>query len=426
MGQPGTPVAVQARDSGDGPVRRRILVVVPFTPRHDLRHGGRVVAQLLVRLAARHEVGLVHLQERGAPGLEPELAAACSVTRAVEVQFVDGRAERRRRRADVLLAPLSGLPSPAAAVHHRRLVEACVRAAGDWEPDVIQIEHDQLAYCGRPLRGASEAPLVLTCHEPGVLASRDQARASSGRHALAHRLDAWSWRRYWRRHLPVFDAIVTFTESDRAVIEDFGLGVEVESIGLGIEIPGEPLSATGHGEPTVAFVGGYRHPPNADAALRLIGSIMPDVRSRVPGMRLKLVGADPTPAMREAAGALDEVTGPVPRVEPLVDAAAVVALPIRLGGGMRVKLLEALAAGKAIVASRLAAAGLDLRDGQELLLAETDAEFADAIARLAGDEALREALGAAARDWAVRNLSWDSRVARYEALYSRLLSGARG
>lgn len=428
MGHPGTPAAGQARVAsrepagGGGP--ERLLVVVPFTPRRDLRHGGRVVAQLLERMAERRDVGVVHLQQHGESGLEPSLAERCAITRAVEVPYRDERAARRRRRADVLLAPLRGLPSQVGAVYERRLVDACVDVARSWAPDVIQVEHDQLAHCGWHLRRACDARLALTCHEPGLLASRDQARVTSGRHALAHRLDAWSWRRYWRRYLPAFDVIVTFTDADRAIIEEFGIEVAVESIGLGIEIPSESLSAAGHGDPAIVFVGGYRHPPNADAAVRLIDSIMPEVRRRVPGLRLRIVGADPTPVMRARAGELDEITGPVPAVEPLVDAALAMVLPLRLGGGMRVKLLEALAAGKAVVASPLAAAGLELVDGRELLLAEADADFVDAIVRLAGDQRLRESLGAAARDWAVRNLSWDARVARYERLYAGLLGQA--
>jgi len=91
-----------------------------------------------------------------------------------------------------------------------------------------------------------------------------------------------------------------------------------------------------------------------------------------------------------------------------------------------VKLLEALAAGKAVVASPRAAAGLDMTDRKEILLAKTDAEFADAIVMLIGDEDARARIGAAARAWALANLSWDSRVVKYERLYRSLLATPRG
>jgi glycosyltransferase involved in cell wall biosynthesis len=115
----------------------------------------------------------------------------------------------------------------------------------------------------------------------------------------------------------------------------------------------------------------------------------------------------------------------VPDVAPYLDAAAVVVVPLRLGGGMRVKVLEALGAGKAVVCSPLAAEGLDVADGAELLLAESDEEFAAAIARLLGDAALRRALGASARNWARERASAGDRIAAYEALYRELVTPSR-
>jgi glycosyltransferase involved in cell wall biosynthesis len=171
-------------------------------------------------------------------------------------------------------------------------------------------------------------------------------------------------------------------------------------------------------------VGGYSHPPNADAAVRLMQAIMPIARRRNPNLRLRLVGDKPTLAMARLATRRDQVTGTVADVQPYLDEAALVALPLRLGGGMRVKLLEALAAGKAIVASPLAARGLELADGRELVLAETDEEFAEAIVTLIADPDARRSLAQHAREWALQHLDWESRVRRYEELY-RCLSGSR-
>jgi glycosyltransferase involved in cell wall biosynthesis len=88
---------------------------------------------------------------------------------------------------------------------------------------------------------------------------------------------------------------------------------------------------------------------------------------------------------------------------------------------MRVKVLEALAAGKPVVASRLAIEGLGVADGEQLLTAETDDEFADRISRLLGDDELRARLGAHARAWAEQNLTWPATLDRFDELYSRLL-----
>jgi glycosyltransferase involved in cell wall biosynthesis len=178
----------------------------------------------------------------------------------------------------------------------------------------------------------------------------------------------------------------------------------------------------GASPPTIVFIGGYLHPPNIDAAMTLMRGIMPLVRRRMPGLKLTLVGDRPTNAMLRAARPEDEITGGVPSVAPYVDAATLIVLPIRLGGGMRVKLLEALAAGKAVIASPLAAAGLTVRDGHELRFAETDAEFANVILELLANEEARRRLGGGARAWALQNLDWQRRVRRYEDLYDSILA----
>jgi glycosyltransferase involved in cell wall biosynthesis len=217
------------------------------------------------------------------------------------------------------------------------------------------------------------------------------------------------------------DAVVVFTEEDHRALAAAGDGVRIATIPLGIEIPAEPLDPLGSNS-TIAYVGGYQHLPNADAAVRLMRSIAPRIRQRVPSLRVSVVGAAPTAEMREAASPQDDITGAVPSVAPYVNEAAVVVLPIRLGGGMRVKLLEALAAGKAVVASPRAAAGVSVTPGVDLELAETDDEFADTVVALLLDDTRRADLARNARAWALMNLGWSRAVQRYEELYSSLLT----
>lgn len=426
MAEGGTPARPRTSAPGrvghsSGPLR--LLFAVPFSPRLDLPHGGRVVAQLLLRLAMRHQVAVVYLRRTGSDPIDRQLAARCDFVEELELSDRGVFGPEAIRRLRVLAAPLRGIPTQVAVHGDRHLAEACAGIAGRWQPDVVQIETDTIAHWGSVLRDSGIGAIrILTCHEPGTLASEDQARVAGGRQRLAHRLDAAGWRRYWSRSLPAFDAVVTLTDHDRGVIEAAAPGPRVVTIGLGIDLPAEPLSAGGLGDPSVLFVGSFLHPPNADAALRLLGSIMPAVRRRIPGLRLFLVGKDPGRKLLEAATADDTVTGRVPSVTPFVDEAALVVLPIRLGGGMRVKLLEALAAGKAVVASPLAAAGLDVTDGKQLVLADTDEEFADAIVSLVGDAARRRGMGSAARAWALANLGWDSPVGAYEQLYRSMLA----
>jgi glycosyltransferase involved in cell wall biosynthesis len=171
----------------------------------------------------------------------------------------------------------------------------------------------------------------------------------------------------------------------------------------------------------VLFVGGFGHVPNVDAAMRLC-ELFPNVLERVPDAQLEIVGANPPPRLAAFASERISLAGGVGDVEPYIDRAAVVAAPLRLGGGTRIKVLEALGHGKAVVATPLAVEGLDVRHERELLLAETDAAFSDAVARLLVDREERRHLARAARRWAEQELNLEHSAIAYDALYRDLVS----
>lgn len=408
-----------ALPDGHAGARLRILFVTPFGPRFDSKHGGRFVAQLLHRLVDRHEIGVVYQRLPDSEPIDPGLAARCRLVREIPfaAQSWFGAGWQHQRR--VLEAIPRSRPSAVAAIYSREFAEAVRDTADRFAPAIIQIEHDTLCFC-IPAADRPHRSVLLSCHDPGLNASRDLIRVTSGRRRLSHRLDVIAWRRYWAHTLSRADAVITFTARDAVLISEAVPDAQIVPIPLGIDIPVMAANPVGHPPPQVVFIGGYVHPPNADAALRLMRSIMPRVRREQAGLQLVLVGDQPTAAMREAAGEYDVITGAVHSVDPFVENAALIAVPVRLGGGMRVKLLEALAAGKAVVASPLAAAGLDVLDDAQLRLAESDDDFARTILELLADAGARARLGASAREWAQDNLDWGLGVGRYEALYRRL------
>ena len=175
---------------------------------------------------------------------------------------------------------------------------------------------------------------------------------------------------------------------------------------------------------SVLFVGSFIHQPNVDCATRLARDIFPAVRERVPEATLRLVGSHAPAHVLALAGAGITVHSDVPDVRPYLNRAAVVAMPIKLGGGMRVKVLEAITGGKAVVASPVALAGLSVHDGTEVIVAERDPEFVDAIASLLRESDRRVAIARAARRWAEANLNADRQIQEYEALYTRLTANS--
>jgi glycosyltransferase involved in cell wall biosynthesis len=412
------PLAAPSQVNATRPVRR-LLFLLPFAPRLDAVHGGsRTIAQLLAALADRHRLAVVYLRGAEEPGMADALRARCEIVEEVP-RGPEGRVRRSLRGARAVRSLLGGTPpwvsEWAVPCYGRRVREI----AEDWQPDIVQIEYHVMGQYLSALRG-NAAPRVLVQHDPGATAARGRLTTRRWLARLPAHLEVRAWERYEAAIMQEVQAVVVFTERDRRAIERQVEGVRVARIPIGTTLPERPLSPLGQEPASLLFLGSFVHPPNTDAAVRLITSIFPRLRERFPDLWLHVVGDAPPQVVRDAAGVHVAVTGRVPDVEPYLDRAAVVVAPLRLGGGMRVKVLEALAAGKATVASPLAAEGLDVVDGEHIVLADSDDQFCDAVAGLLQDPDRRLALAARARTWAGEHLGWDRAVRAYESLYDTL------
>jgi glycosyltransferase involved in cell wall biosynthesis len=404
----------------------RLLVLAPFAPRLDAPHGGgRSIAQLVTELGLRHRVALLALRPEGDPPVDELVRERCELVEEIPLPGAGATmASRGRRHARLLRGLARGRPMwvadcwvPAFAMRVDELVRS-------WQPDIVQAEFHVM---GQYLAGfgAEEATRVVTQHEPGASAAAETWRASSGLTRLLSRVDALAWRRYEASLLNEVEATVVYTERDLHSLAQLAPSARIVRISLGGLIPGA-VPDDARTEPEVLlFVGNFMHPPNVDAAKRLVDQIIPRVLREAPRARLYVVG-DRAPAFlrdEDRPGVI--VTGWVEHVTPYLARAAVVVAPIRTGGGQRVKVIDALIAGKALVASRRAIEGFDLKDGREVVIAETDEEFANGILRLFADQDERVALGSRARAWAEANLGWARTIDGYDGLYSELARGDR-
>jgi glycosyltransferase involved in cell wall biosynthesis len=391
----------------------RVLVVAPFPVRMDGRHGGsRAVGQMLATLAARQTVALVVLKGEGEAGVDDGLRELCDLVEevgipAVGTSIVSRLIDRIRLRAGLL----RGIPTWAAVRGAPGFRERLEQIAQEWRPDVVQLEY---RITGRflPLRG---------CAAPVVLVEHDSAGPVDVESALLRKMEDRAWRSLGRAAFGSADAVVVFTGRDGSAVSSLSRSARVVRIPLGYELHDPAANPIGNDPHGVLFVASFLHPPNVDAALWLAHDIFPSVRARVPTATLQLVGSQVTDEIRALARPGVAIRPDVAEVWPFLDAAAVVVAPIRLGGGMRVKVLEALAAGKALVATPLAVEGLELGDGEPALVVESALAFADAVVELLTDVARRRRMAESARRWAERNLDVESQVAAYEALYESLL-----
>jgi glycosyltransferase involved in cell wall biosynthesis len=268
--------------------------------------------------------------------------------------------------------------------------------------------------------GPATCPTVLRQLEPGSAAARDQARGQPGARRLAHLIERPLWDRYERRLLEQMSAVVALTVRDAESMRELAPAARIVRIPLGTEIPTRAADPLGGSPPSLLFTGNFVHPPNVSAATRLANTILPLVRAVVPDAELRVVGPAPPAALRGRTREGIFALGEVPDLWPFLDAASLVVAPLHEGGGMRVKVAEALAAGKAVVASGRAVEGLAVASGDQLLLAETDDAVAAACVRLLRSSEVRAGLARRARAWAERHLGWDAPVTAFEQLYASL------
>lgn len=393
---------------------RRLLLLVPFPPRLDAKHGGgKLIAQMIGALSAHYEIGLIYFRASGELPVDEFLQQHCTLIEEVD------RPPIRHSLFDLSVRKQPLWVSEWSADAFAARVRAVARA---WQPDIVQIEYHIM---GQYLSALDDcpAPRVLTEHDPGTQAARDQRDQQQGFARLPHYLNVWTWERFERAIFRKVQAVVVFTERDRHVIAPLARLTPVVQITPGTLLPAESLNPFGASPPQLLFVGNFVHAPNVDAAMRLIGQIFPAVRKHYPRAKLLIVGDHPTVQLQQMAGDNVVITGCVPDVTTYLDDAAVVVVPLRLGGGIRVKVLEAMASGKAVLASPLAVEGLDLSPSEHVMVAETDEQFSAGIIELLSNPPSRAALASRARTWAEENLGWQKAVTAYDKLYQSLIDG---
>jgi glycosyltransferase involved in cell wall biosynthesis len=401
----------------------RLLFLLPFAPRLDATHGGgRATAQLIAGLTARHQVALIYLRAPAEPPVDDILRKRCALVEEILRPNGGFSLAQRWSRLNSLLRGRPLWATFTAVAAYRARVRTLART---WQPDIVQIEFHVMGQYLSALDGC-RAPRVLTEHEPGAKAARDMWQSRRGFARVPYYLNRLAWERFERTIFGQVQAVVVFTENDRQAVAQLTQQTPIVRIPLGTMLSEQPLNPLGCLPISLVFVGSFIHPPNVDAAMRLITAIFPEVQARFPELILYVVGDRPPRQIHQMANKNIVVTGRVSDVTPYLDRATLVIVPLRLGGGMRVKVLEALAAGKAVVASPLAIEGLDIVDGDQICLAESDQDFVEQIVQLLDDADRRASLAARARAWACANLGWEKSIAAYEALYESLIQSSGG
>jgi polysaccharide biosynthesis protein PslH len=397
-------------------------MVLPYSPRLDARHGGKAVAELLMRLSDHHCLALVHLRRPREEPVCEKLRERCDVVEAVTVPDPADAARRWTRAVEIAHGLFTaGRPIQVVDFSSSDYAARLREVAQRWKPDIVHVELEAMAQY-LPVVADCPARRVLVLVEPAAQTAEELWRSARGLDRVIRFLDRRAWQTFERRIAGSAHAVVVLTERDKQAAMPLAAGAPVYTIPLGIELPPQPLDPLGIFPPTILFVGGFGHPPNVEAACTMATRIFPAVAERRPESLLYLVGDKPPPRIRALADERVVVTGGVPDVSKYLNRAAVVVAPVWIGGGMRLKVLEALAAGKALVATPRAVEGLPVVDGQQLLIAESEKALAGALLRLIDDAQERRRLAEDAREWAERHLDLGLSAAAYERLYDEVLA----
>jgi len=216
------------------------------------------------------------------------------------------------------------------------------------------------------------------------------------------RHEAARLRRFEARAAAAFDHCIMVSDEDcRVMATDYGAR-NTSAIPTGVDAAVfQPLGRES-AQPSIVFVGSMDWLPNQDAVRYLAEQILPQIRREQP-VTLTVVGRNPPASIRALAGDDVQVTGTVDDVRPFVGSAHVCVVPIRIGGGTRIKIFEAMAMGRAVVSTTVGAEGLPVTHGQDILIADDAAGFAESVLRLLRDTGLRRRLGEAARQLVTRH-----------------------
>jgi sugar transferase (PEP-CTERM/EpsH1 system associated) len=240
--------------------------------------------------------------------------------------------------------------------------------------------------------------------------------------SLGYALEGAKLERAERRLAARFDMSTVATRVELETLERLGTARATDWFPNGVDADYFRPGATPPEDDALVFVGRMDYYPNEACMIEFCDRVMPRLRERRPAVRLCIVGADPTPAVRALSRhAGVTVTGSVPDVRPFLHRASAMVAPLGIARGTQNKLLEGMAWGVPVIASRLAVSGVDARAPDHLLAADTPDEIVDAVLRVLEHPSERERLARAGRERMLSHHGWDGAMRRLDAIVERTL-----
>ena len=271
----------------------------------------------------------------------------------------------------------------------------------------VIVEYTQCIQYMKPILN-SGSPAVLVEHDIAYISLRRRAAVHRGFWGMIWRWEAAMIEQYEKKGWKNFNRIIAMSEIDRAEILKQVSTKQVDVIPNGVDI--ENLSVTEEGDkPIIVFVGWMRHLPNRDGLAWFLNEVWPAIREKHNTVRFHIVGKGLPEDIRQMVDLDDRVdyVGYVRNIEDYVGKAWVSVVPIRIGSGSRLKILESMALGTPVVTTTIGCEGIVARDNEEVLISDSQSEFAQKVLWLLDDRDRRKRLVARARELVEQQYSWD-------------------
>jgi glycosyltransferase involved in cell wall biosynthesis len=401
--------------------RKTVLWLTYGLPWPTDRGGSIRYFNLIRQVAARYRVLLFAMLESADEARHlPKLAPFCE---RVEWAVMRAGSEIERAR-DLLGHLLRGRPLVTWPYCSRSLETKLRDLVSTGTIHILQIEHSFLAPFRDAVPDGSPCRTILSFHNFGENQYRSMLRMHSGAVAKLGLFVKAVLMRGWEARLAArFDRCLVVSEIEAQRLRAVAADTAVSLVPNGVDTAAlRPLPEAAAGKRLI-FVGHLRYPPNIDAVRFLARHILPALRTRIPEARLTVVGEGAPRALREFAGRADiDLVGRASCPLPYYQDAHVAVVPLRAGGGTRLKILEAMALGRPVVSTPLGCEGLAVEDGKHLLIAHDVEGFAAAVARLLTDRPLAARLSREARALVERDYDWTSIADRLLGVYDDLLA----
>jgi len=387
---------------------------IPFPP----NSGKRIrTFNLFKYLAKKHEIVWISRQLEGVQSSRTDFEAL-----GIRTQVL-GEPVRRKSGLQFYISLLANLLSPNPYVvssHFSKEMSRAIRDICLREPfDLVHCEWTPYA---ANMQGLGPLPTVCSAHNvESMVWYRNQCIEKNPIKKLYIGLQARKMERFERQTLPAFTRVISVSDRDRHIISTWVASDHIAVIPNGVDIDYFRRDCNPEVPKSLVFVGSLDWRPNIDCVLYFLDEIWPLVKSAVPESSFSIVGRNPHHSLRIRAEREPSVNiyASVQDVRPFVNSATVCVVPLRIGSGSRLKILEAFAMEKAVVSTSIGAEGLEVEHGRHLLIADSPADFAGAVAKLLSDAERRRQLSVEGRELVERQYAWPALAAQLESEWEK-------